>query len=256
MLYLDKDIDIKKIYKYQSEDKNNEMYKKYKKYLDLYFQKSDKKDIYKREYSEHKLILVNKSNPKKMIIISPTEFVSIDKYYFKLKNFINNILLKITHSQHEDKNTFENLKEKYISARKKITDINEINKDFYKEIDELNNKKLEKINELIIFYKKKVDSYNDIQIMIKESVKSELINLFKSHKNKIPSGGEISKIAKRFSIPANEIEKWFDWIENTYIYLQSYKEMTELSKDIDNKNLLFDLRKKYFIIKYPTIEES
>jgi len=91
--------------------------------------------------------------------------------------------------------------------------------------------------------------------MIKESIKSELINSFKNHKNKIPSDGEISKIAKHFSIPANEIEKWFDWIENTYIYLQAYREMTELSKDINNKNLLFDLR-KIFIINNPTIEES
>ena len=211
---------------------------------------------------DRKYILIKKDDPSKKIEITPSKFINIHKFYLELKNQIDKILLKffsfINSSENftkENREEFDILKEKYVAYKKKIEEIDIINDDFYKEIDELNFKKIEKANDLIIRYKKKIDVYSKIKTMIPENLKTELIKMFSTNKMKIPNGSNITNIAKINNIPYDDIELWFIWIEENYYYLLLKNELLKITNEIESKEKSYDLNTKYFIIKKPIIIE-
>lgn len=255
-------IDIKEMYKYQCDQLNNTEYQEYLKYLNFFFEKDHKKDKYTKTIMDDKYILIEKQNPSKEIIITPSEFVNIHKLYIELKTYSDLILFKIS-ALIESKNNitdnnraeFDSLKKKYVLCQEKLKDINIINQSFYEEIEVLLSKKIDKTNELSKFYMKRSENYSNIKMMIPEKIKNKLILKFKENNKKIPSLAEINKIAKENEIPSNEIEKWFEWIESVYIYIQIKNELINLDKVILEKENNYDMNTKYMIIKKPIIEK-
>lgn len=263
MSHLNQNINLPKMYEYQIESATGEEYEKYLKYLQYFFQKPHKKDKYKREIIDDKYVLIDNSNPNKKITITPAKFINMHQYYVDLKNNVNQILHKILYML-ESKNNFTNenrneynvLKERYAISKKKIDDINEIDAKFYKEIIELNSQKLKKADEMIVKYNKKSEAYSKIKKMITENVKREWMDLYKKNKFSIPSGTIITQLAKKNQIPADEVEAWFDWIENGYYYLLLQKDIRDLDKKIEDKEKRFELNTEFMIIQKPNIEES
>ena len=256
------DINIKEMYNYQLEELDSKEYLKYLNYLHTYFLKDHKKEKYIKDYLDNKYILINKQNQSKRIIITPSEFINIHKLYIELKKISDELLFKISNIiesknniNEENRQEFENIKKKYISYQEKINDIDLINKEYGDEMEKLLNKKIEKLDDLVKYYKKRNHIYSEIKEKISENLKNRLIKIFKENKKQIPSTFEINKIAKENSISSNEIEKWFQWIEYVYIYLLVKNEISELNKNIDDKEKNFDIHTHYMIIKKPIIEE-
>jgi hypothetical protein len=274
MNILNDKLDLEKMYKYQLENIDienffkdeltniNKDYEKYLKYLSFFFLKNNKKDKYNKAYLKGKYILVDKNNPKKIITITPTQFIDIHKLYFELKNYSDLYLSKISsliesnnNITEDDRIQFENYKNKYILYHDKLNSLDLINKDFYDSMSKLLNIKIEKTNLLAKYYQKRILDYKNINVMIPEKLKYKLIKYFKENKNRIPYLSIINKIAKENLIPSDEIEKWFTWIETVYFYKIVNIEIIKLNKEINTKEDKFDINTKYMIIKYPNIEE-
>jgi hypothetical protein len=260
---IEDELNIKNMYNYQLEHLDNEEYKLYLKYLNIYFIKDHIKEKYEKNYLDNKYILIDKKKSSDKIIITPSKFINIHSLYIDLKKYSDELLIKISNIvesknniNEENRKEFEYLKNKYISYQEKIKDIESINIDYYKEYEILINKKIEKSIDLIKYYKKRNHVYSEIKDMIKQNLKNKLIKIFKDNNKKIPNISEINKIAKENLVSSNEIEKWFNWIESTYLYILVKNEIIELNKEIDNKEKNFDINTHYMIIKKPIIEEK
>ena len=255
-------INIKEMYKYQTEELDGNNYQEYLKYLNFFFLKEHKKDKYTKEIMNGKYVLIDKQHPEKQISITPSEFINIHKLYIDLNKYSEVLLNKISlliqsknNITEENRKDFDNLKLKYISLQEKLKDIDIINKDFYGEMQILLTKKIEKTNELSKYYQKRSEEYSKIKIMIPENIKNKLIIIYKEKNKKIPNIQEINKIAKENNIPSLEIEKWFLWIESVYFYKIVKNEIDELNKSIKEKENNYDMNTKYMIIKKPVIEK-
>ena len=262
MNLIDDNINIQNMYKYQINEKESNEYEKYIKYLTIFLQKEVKKEKYTKEYLDGKYILIDKNNPIKKIIITPSEFINIHKLYLELKKYselilfnISNIVESKNNITDENRDEFEYLKKKYLSFKEQIKDINLINSNFYNEIEDLLNKQIEKSYELAKYYQKRSLDYESIEVMISEPLKNKLIKIFKDKNKKVPGISEINKIAKENSIPSKEIEKWFSWIESVYFYRLVKNELLEITKIIESKEQNFKNNTNYMIIKKPVIKE-
>jgi len=262
MNLIDDNINIKNMYKYQIKEKESDEYEKYIKYLTIFFQKEIKKEKYTKEYLNGKYVLIDKNNPQKKIIITPSQFINIHQLYLELKKYSELILFKISNIiesknniTDENRNEFDFLKKKYLSFKEQINDIDLINIEFYNEMEKLLNKQVEKSNELAKYYQRRTLNYDSIEVMIQEQLKTKLIKIFKDKKKKIPGISEINKIAKENSIPSKEIEKWFSWIESVYFYRLIKNELLEIGETIKNKEYNFENNTNYMIIKKPIIKE-
>ena len=253
------DVDIKNMFKYQV----NKDFDEYDKYLNIFFLKQQKKDKYNRDFIDGKYILIEKENPNKKITITPSKYININKLYIELRNYSNIILYKISNLielkqniTEDHRNEFEELKNKFILNSNNRKDIDEINNIFYEEMKKIFQYKIDKLIDLAKFYQKRIESYKNINLMISEKLKNNLIIKFKNNKNKIPNNTEINKIAKENSIPSIEIEKWFEWIEITYFYMIIKKDLNKVENEIKSKEEKFDINTKYMIIKKPIIEKK
>jgi hypothetical protein len=265
MQNFNENINIKEMYYSQVKGDTviNKDYITYKNYLTFFFKNDfNKKDKYNKEFLDGKYILIRKDDPNKKIEITPSQFINLHNYYIELNNKINNILIKFfSYIESKDnfsqsvREEFDSLKEKYILYKNKIKDIDLINDDFYKEIDELNLKKIENTNNLIIRYNKKKIIYSNIKTMIPENIKSELIKIYSTNKS-IPSENIKKNIAKTNNIPSNDIDLWFEWIESNYEYLLLKNEISKINEIIKLKEISYDTNTKYFIIKKPIINEN
>ena len=263
---MNENINLKNMFDYQLTELNNEEYKKYLKYLDIFYEKKklDKKkeNKYTREYIDNKYILIDKTNPNKKIKITPSQFIDIHSLYIELKNGSDEILGKISliiESNHnitdDDRKEFNNLKKKYVLFRDKIKAIDLINNNFYEEINKLISEKIEKSNELANYYQKRNYEYSTINMMIKENIKNKLIQIFKKNNNKIPgTAAELSKIAKENNISSGELEKWFKWIELSYFYILVQKDIHAIENNIIEKENNYEINTRFMIIKKYKVE--
>lgn len=264
--YLDHRINIQELYKYQTEKKEDESntkeYGKYLKYMNIYFQKDSKKQKYDKKYENGKFILIDKTNPKKIIEITPAEFVDIQNWVNECKKISNEVFYKISQFIDTKENItdatreeFSTLKKKFSNATNYLKQLTAIHSSFYKEYFELTSKKIEKSNEIIIQYQKRKQLYKEINGMIPERAKKELIDIFHKKKNKIPGDHEINQISKKIGVPSNETEKWFQWIESSYIYMAISKDLEELNNSAEMIEKKYNENTKYMMIKKPIVEE-
>jgi hypothetical protein len=259
---MNNNFDIKEMYDFKLKELNKDYYQKYLNYLKIFYEKEYKKDKYIKEFIDNKLVLIERNNPKKRIEIIPSKFIDINSLYIELKELaslilftINNLIESNNNITEEQRNYFEDLKHRYIICKKKIDDIDEINKEYYNQMQVLITNKIDKSNKLAKYYQIRNEIYSTIKVFIKEELKNKLIRYFKENKNRIPQLVIINKIAKENNIPSDEIEKWFKWIENVYQYILIQKETNEIDKDIEKKEKDFEELTKYMIIKKPVINE-
>jgi hypothetical protein len=254
---------IKNMYNFQLNELNSPFYKKYLDYIKIFYRKKagTKNNIYDKNYQNSKYILIDKKDKKKTITITPSEFINIYEYYFTTQKQCNKILYNISliiesknNINDENRESFDILKKEYISLKKKINDIQLIQDEFYKSLNELLNKKINESNNIIKFYQKRRNYYHEIKTMIPEEIKREFITIFKKNKNKMPEQTEINQISKKYKIPAKDTENWFLWIESSYYYLIAKKEINKLDKEMIEKEDTFDFHSKYMIIKKPIIK--
>jgi hypothetical protein len=259
---MDNNFDIKEMFSFKLNEFNKDYYKKYLNYLKIFYEKEHKKDKYIKNFIDNKLILIDKSNPKKKIEILPSKFININSLYIELNELsskilfdINNLIESNSNITDEQRDKFEDLKKQYIICKKKLDDINDINKEYFDEMQLLIKNKIEKSNSLAKYYQLRHEIYSSIKVFIKEEVKNRLFLYFKENKNRIPPQSIINKIGKDNNIPSNEIEKWFKWIENVYQYILIQKELNEIEKNIEKKEKEFQELTKYMIIQKPIINE-
>ncbi len=142
-----------------------------------------------------------------------------------------------------------------MNATNYLKQLTAIHSSFYKEYFNVTSKKIEKSNEIIIQYQKRKQLYKEINGMIPEKAKKELIDIFHKKKNKIPSDHEINQIAKKIGVPSNETEKWFQWIESSYIYMAISKDLEELNNSAEMIEKKYNENTKYMMIKKPIVVE-
>ena len=259
---INENIDIKKMYDFKMKEFNKDEYQKYKKFLTFYYQKEHKKEKYKRDFIDHKIVLTDKQNPKKVIKILPSDFIDIHKLYIELKNTSDYVLYRISelietksNITEQSRTEFDILKKKYLIFKEKIKDLDDINNNFYSQIGGLLNERLEKSNLLAKYFYKRHEEYSNISVMIPEKLKNNLIKLFKENNKDKPPLKTINKLAKENNVPSTEIEKWFSWIDTTYKYIIVQKEINSINDNIKKLEDSFELNSRFMIIQKPIIED-
>ena len=84
---IDDKLNIKEMYKYQKTEMNSGIYPKYIKYLEYFYMKNTKKEKYNKDFLNGNFILIDKNNPKKIVKITPSQFINIHILYNELKNY-------------------------------------------------------------------------------------------------------------------------------------------------------------------------
>ena len=254
---LNKNQNLETLFDYNRENKS---YQDYLEYLNLYYKNPTKNDKYDKLFENGNFFLIDKKNPKKKIEITPSKFTDLKKLYNDLK--INNkiilekisaIIEKTENYNDEDRNIFNNLKNKYSLYNKKIIEIDVINENYYKSMESLNLEQINLSNNLAEYYNKRNNIFKNITQSIPKKIKNKLIILFKKNNNKIPSDNEINKIAKNNTIPSKVIDEWFLWIEQCYYYLITKNKLYEIIKEINGKEKEFENKNKYMLLKLPEI---
>ena len=254
---LNKNQNLETLFDYNRENKS---YQDYLEYLNLYYKNPTKNDKYDKLYENGHFFLIDKKNPKKKIEITPSKFTDLKKLYNDLK--INNkiilekisaIIEKTENYNDEDRNIFNDLKNKYSLYNKKIIEIDVINENYYKSMESLNLEQINLSNNLAEYYNKRNNIFKNITQSIPKKIKNKLIILFKKNNNKIPSDNEINTIAKNNTIPSKVIDEWFLWIEQCYYYLITKNKLYEIIKEINGKEKEFENKNKYMLLKLPEI---
>ena len=111
-------------------------------------------------------------------------------------------------------------------------------------------------NSLLIakYYNDRNLVFKDIQEPIQKESKEEIIRLFNKNGNKLPDQKSIDKVSKLLEIPSNEVEKWLNWVEKCYQYLQAKNELYKTIKNINEIKEKFIYKCENFIVKKPIIE--
>ena len=254
---LNKNQNLETLFDYNRENKS---YQDYLEYLNLYYKNPTKNDKYDKLFENGHFFLIDKKNPKKKIEITPSKFTDLKKLYNDLK--INNkiilekisaIIEKTENYNDEDRNIFNDLKNKYSLYNKKIIEIDVINENYYKSMESLNLEQINLSNNLAEYYNKRNNIFKNITQSIPKKIKNKLIILFKKNNNKIPSDNEINIIAKNNTIPSKVIDEWFLWIEQCYYYLITKNKLYEIIKEINGKEKEFENKNKYMLLKLPEI---
>ena len=254
---LNKNQNLEILFDYNRENKS---YQDYLEYLNLYYKNPTKNDKYDKLFENGQFFLIDKKNPKKKIEITPSKFTDLKKLYNDLK--INNkiilekisaIIEKTENYNDEDRNIFNDLKNKYSLYNKKIIEIDVINENYYKSMESLNLEQINLSNNLAEYYNKRNNIFKNITQSIPKKIKNKLIILFKKNNNKIPSDNEINTIAKNNTIPSKVIDEWFLWIEQCYYYLITKNKLYEIIKEINSKEKEFENKNKYMLLKLPEI---
>ena len=254
---LNKNQNLETLFDYNRENKS---YQDYLEYLNLYYKNPTKNDKYDKLYENGHFFLIDKKNPKKKIEITPSKFTDLKKLYNDLK--INNkiilekisaIIEKTENYNDEDRNIFNDLKNKYSLYNKKIIEIDVINENYYKSMESLNLEQINLSNNLAEYYNKRNNIFKNITQSIPKNVKNKLIILFKKNNNKILSDNEINTIAKNNTIPSKVIDEWFLWIEQCHYYLITKNKLYEIIKEINIKEKEFENKNKYMLLKLPEI---
>jgi len=254
---LNKNQNLETLFDYNRENKS---YQDYLEYLNLYYKNPTKNDKYDKLYENGHFFLIDKKNPKKKIEITPSKFTDLKKLYNDLK--INNkiilekisaIIEKTENYNDEDRNIFNDLKNKYSLYNKKIIEIDVINENYYKSMESLNLEQINLSNNLAEYYNKRNNIFKSITQSIPKKIKNKLIILFKKNNNKIPPDNEINIIAKNNTIPSKVLDEWFLWIEQCYYYLITKNKLYEIIKEINLKEKEFENKNKYMLLKLPEI---
>jgi hypothetical protein len=252
---------ISNVLEFQKAKESDLKYVEYLNYLKIFYEKESKKTIYKKNYQGGKLVLTSPKGEK--IIITPSIIVDLDNYKNMLTKEVHNTLFKIvnlieTYSMINDdqKEEFQKLKNIYITFKKQLNDIENIESSFYTEIREKEYQIATLAVELNVIKEERIEVYSKIKTHITQKLKEKLILIFKESQFKIPSSDIISKISQESTIPIEDIEFWLSWIEKSYLYMNKQQEYSLLRKSQKKSENDFEYLMKNYILQKPTIQFS
>lgn len=252
-------INIKNIINY---DTDSTEYHNYLKYLNIYYEKSKvKTDKYEKKIVDEKYVLIDKTDNTK-IEIKPSKFIDLNNYYSNLINEINKILYEISSLvenndiiNNEKREKFSELKGLYIEYNKKKKEIEEYKRDNNKIIDDIMQEKLNKYNILINSYNDRKETFSNINTSITNEIRQELIKVYKENGYKIPKDDIIEGISKKHNIKTLVVDNWFKWIESTYLYIKTQKELFEINNKLNEEINKQEENYKLFLYEEPEIKK-
>ncbi len=251
---------IQNMITYQDNLYEDEKYLEYLNYLKLFYELDNKKTIYKKSYEDNKLVLTSKD---KRIVITPSVVVDLDNYRIYLEKEVHNILFNILQlienysmNNQTQKDEFNKYKNSYALFKSQLNDIQNIEKNYFEKVTKLEEEIVKLQTELNILKENRILIYSKINTKITNSIKEKLILSFKDSNNKIPSSDIIKQLATDTQIPIEDIEYWLQWIEKSYLYLNSEQKYAQLVKEkyIEEEN--FKNLSKNFILAKPNVEFS
>ncbi len=251
---------IQNMITYQDNLYEDEKYLEYLNYLKLFYELDNKKTIYKKSYEDNKLVLTSKD---KRIVITPSVVVDLDNYRIYLEKEVHNILFNILQlienysmNNQTQKDEFNKYKNSYALFKSQLNDIQNIEKNYFEKVTKLEEEIIKLQTELNILKENRILIYSKINTKITNSIKEKLILSFKDSNNKIPSLDIIKKLSTDTQIPIEDIESWLQWIEKSYLYLNSEQKYAQLVKEkyIEEEN--FKNLSKNFILAKPNVEFS
>ncbi len=254
------DGNIQNMITYQDNLYEDEKYLEYLNYLKLFYELDNKKTIYKKSYEDNKLVLTSKD---KRIVITPSVVVDLDNYRIYLEKEVHNILFNILQlienysmNNQNQKDLFNKYKNSYTLFKSQLNDIQNIEKNYFEKVTKLEEEIVKLQTELNSLKENRILIYSQINTKIMNNVKEKLILSFKDSNNKIPSSDIIKQLATDTQIPIEDIEYWLQWIEKSYLYLNSEQKYAQLVKEkyIEEEN--FKNLSKNFILAKPNVEFS
>ncbi len=246
---------------FQQEKENDEKYTEYLNYLKAFYEKESKKTVYQKSYQDGKLVLSNQKGEK--IVITPSIIVDLDNYKNMLNKEVHNTLFKIVNlvetysmTNESHKEEFQKLKNIYITFKKQLNDIENIETSFYTKIRTAEDQIATLAIQLNVMKEERIEVYSKIKTQITQKLKETLILQFKESQFKIPSTDVISKISQESSIPIEDIEFWFSWIEKSYLYVNKQHEYSSLIQSQKKDENDFEHLMKNYILQKPNIQFS
>lgn len=251
---------IKNMLDYQDNLYEDEKYIEYLNYLKLFYERDNKKSIYKKSYENNNLILSSKD---KRIVITPSVVVDLDNYKTYLEKEVHNVLFdilqlieKYSMNNVEEKERFNKLKNIYITFKSQLNDIKNIEETYFEKMIKIEEDISTLSVQLNVMKEERLMIYQQIKTKIINEVKEKLITSFKDNNNKIPDTTIIAKISTDYQIPIEDVELWLQWIEKSYLYLNAeinYSKNIKM-RYIEEEN--FKNLTKNFILQKPQITFS
>ncbi len=251
---------IKNMLDYQNDLYEDEKYIEYLNYLKLFYERDNKKNIYKKSYENNKLVLTSKD---KRIVITPSVVIDLDNYKNQLEKEINNVLFDIlqlieNYSMNNDaeKERFNKLKNIYVSFKSQLNDIENIEENYFEKMAKFEEEIATLSIQLNVLKEERLMVYQQIKTKILNEVKEALILSFKDNNNNIPDSNIIKKLSTDYQIPIEDVELWLQWIEKSYLYLNAeinYSKNIKM-RYIEEEN--FKNLSKNFILQKPEISFS
>ncbi len=251
---------IQNMISYQDHLYEDEKYLEYLNYLKLFYELDNKKNIYKKSYEDNKLVLTSQD---KRIVITPSIVVDLDNYKIYLEKQIHNILFNILNlienysmNNQSQKDEFNKYKNSYILFKSQLNDIQNIEKNYFEKIAKYEEDIALLSIELNLLKENRVSIYSQIKTKINNEIKEKLIISFKDANNKIPPTEIIKELSTNTQVPIEDIELWLQWIEKSYLYLNSEQKYSQYVKEkyIEEEN--FKNLTKNFILQKPNVEFS
>jgi hypothetical protein len=250
------------IYKEQDDIIESVQYTNYLKYLELYYDNTEKSSKYIKSIDENgNYKLTDKKNKANVITIEKSQIINLNSYYdnlnIKVNNIYNSISELISDIYNDDsfkKKEFEKLKDEYKSIILNLNDIKNIFKIQSSKLFKLNEEKINFEIQLANIYINRKKLFKNIKPVNKES-KKLIYNTYKNNM-KIPSEEEIKSLSTKIKLTSSETKEWFKWMNESYLYINyqlKINKLTLLIKEHTSKN---DKTNKNFIIHKPDFNEK
>jgi hypothetical protein len=260
------DSNITEMMKYNKNIHSDDNYLRYNDLLHQYFAKETKKTKFDRSYTADGYLLASRANKANRIRITPSTIVDLNQYRNKLQREIDRLLYEIVQLmessmiKEEDHVTFDRLKSQYITYRKQMKEIEDMEVGFQETCRKLEEKISTTLIELKVIGVKRKSAYEAIYpsnqtLSITYEIKKKVMTFYQSVGLEIPDASQINRFSKENEIPTEVIEGLLSWFDVTQAYMKKeieHKEaVTKLYQEVVQHEAIF----QFFILQKPRIEK-
>jgi hypothetical protein len=248
---------------YQENLYEDAKYLEYLSFIKTFFEREKKKSQYNKSYEGGKLVLINKTDKTKKVMITPPVIVDIDTYKTYLNREIEVVLFKIvtlvesyTMTADEQKVEFGKLKSLYITFKGQLNQIDQVEKNHVAKLAALEEEIAATAIDLNVMKDSRQDAYRQIQAPIFGAVREILMKRYKENGLKPLDLNVVQEIAREHEVAPEVLEAWLGWIAKSAAYVEAQRKYTELLKSRGAEEHNHYHLMKNFIIQKPIIEFS
>ncbi len=248
---------------YQENLYEDAKYLEYLSFIKTFFERERKKSQYNKSYEGGKLVLINKTDKTKKVMITPPVIVDIDTYKTYLNREIEVVLFKIvtliesyTMTADEQKAEFAKLKSLYITFKSQLNQIDQVEKSHMEKLAALEEQIAATAIDLNVMKDSRQDAYRQIQAPISGAVREILMKRYKENGLKPLDLNVVQEIAREHEVAPEVLEAWLGWIAKSAAYVEAQRKYTELLKSRRAEEHNHYHLMKNFIIQKPIIEFS